>query len=250
MRSLIEDGRLVEAHRAQGRLSHNLADDRRRRRHQLRLVGEISDRFEVAGHDTLLRHGSAFDASRRRLRVSAGIDQALDDDAEVREAHQHNDRLHAHQGVIVQGVGPPPIFALGGHHGDRSADLSQSDGDVGGCGNSQSAGHAGHNLALHSGLQAGNELLPASSKQQRISAFEADNKGPVSRLLHQQCVDLILRVTRPAGVLAYVDDVGIRRDFVEQFMRDEPIVHHDVGLPEQLQTFDGNQTRIAGPRAH
>lgn len=107
MGSLIEDGCLVEARRAQRRLSHNLADDRRRRRHQLRLVGQIGDRFEVSGHDALLRHGAAFDASRRRMRVSAGSDQALDDDAEVREAHQHNDRLHARQGIIVQGVGPP-----------------------------------------------------------------------------------------------------------------------------------------------
>ncbi len=96
MGSLVEDGCSVEAHRAQGRLPHNLTDDRRRWRHQLRLVGEFGDRFEVSGHDALLRHGAAFDASRRRLRVSSGSDQALDNLGEVREAHQHNDRLHAY----------------------------------------------------------------------------------------------------------------------------------------------------------
>ena len=183
MSSLIANGCLVVVRRAQGRLTHNLADDRRRRRLQLCLVSQIGDRFESAGHDALLRHRASFDASRRRVSVSAGSDQALDDNTEVREAHQHNDRLHTRECVIVQGVSPPPVLALGGHHGDRSTDLSERDGNVGGCGNSQSAGHAGHNLALHSGVQAGSEFLPASSKEQRVSTFEADDEGPVSRLL-------------------------------------------------------------------
>ena len=56
----------------------------------------------------------------------------------------------------------------------------------------------------------------------------------MSRLLDKQRIDLILPVTRPAGILANVDDLRIGFEFVEQFMRDEPIMNHHVSLLEQL----------------
>src|SRR5579859_4107892 len=102
----------------------------------------------------------------------------------------------------------------------------------------------------HPGPQAGEHLLAAPAEDERIAALEPDHEPPGQGVRNQDGVDVILLHGRAVRDLGRVDDLDIRRQFIEQRLRGEPVDHHNVGLAEQLPAPHGDQPRVARPAAH
>ena len=72
---------------------------------------------------------------------------------------------------------------------------------------------------------------------------------PCLGVLDQGVVDGLLGHEAAVGDLRGVDDLDVRREFVEQVAGAEPVGDDDVGLGEQTAAADGDQVRVAGAAA-
>ena len=93
-------------------------------------------------------------------------------------------------------------------------------------------------------------LFAGAAEDQRVSTLQANDLRSCSGARHHQKVDLLLPDSFAAAPLAHVLNLGGRRNQSQDFGRDQVVVQHDVGRPEQPQRFHRQQFGIARTRAH
>src|SRR5262249_61166241 len=76
------------------------------------------------------------------------------------------------------------------------------------------------------------DLLGEPAEDRRVTALEADDAATAAGAIDQQPVDLRLAHAVAARRLAGVDDLGLRRRFTQQRLRNQPIVGGDVRLAD------------------
>ena len=102
----------------------------------------------------------------------------------------------------------------------------------------------------HRGRRERQRLLAPAAEDERVAALEPHH--PLSRraVLDQQRADLLLRHQVVAAPLARVDHQRVRPRVLQQLLGDEPVVHNDVGRPQQRQPLGRNEAGVARTRAH
>ena len=104
---------------------------------------------------------------------------------------------------------------------------------------------AGHDLKRHARRPTLLRLFPASSKYERIAAFQARHRFALPRLRNEQRVDVGLFHRMLRARLADVGLLGVRADILEQGRMGETIVDDDVARAQQLHAAHGDQSGIA-----
>ncbi len=103
---------------------------------------------------------------------------------------------------------------------------------------------------MRNGTAGGGErqrLLGAAAEYQRIAALEAQHAAALPRQRDQALVDAELRRPGPAGALADRDQRAFGEG--EDIGRDEGVMQDDVGGGEGVERVQGEQARVARPRA-
>src|SRR5258708_17606567 len=100
---------------------------------------------------------------------------------------------------------------------------------------------------MNAGISERLHLLPGRAKDQGIAALETDNLQPRSSQRHHQEVDLFLSdLFRPA-TLAHVMHLGRRRNKPQDLGRNQIVVKHGLGGPQQAKSLQRKQLGVARP---
>src|SRR5512133_4131336 len=86
-------------------------------------------------------------------------------------------------------------------------------------------------------------------RKESIAAFEAHHNLTCSGVLEQQCIDATLWHGVPLRLLANIDQLSLS-GVGQQGGVGEPVIYDDVGLSKAFDTADGDESRIARPRAY
>ncbi len=104
--------------------------------------------------------------------------------------------------------------------------------------------HPRHDLIRDPGLGQGERLFSAAAEDERIAALEPHDGLTGFCRAHQQSVDCLLGRRVSGGFLSYVDQLCRRHAHLEHLGGDKMVVDHDVSLPKDPLTLDGQQSRI------
>jgi len=94
------------------------------------------------------------------------------------------------------------------------------------------------------------DFLAAAAEDEGIAALQTQHALAFLGQAHQHEVDFLLRHRMVVALLADIDAVGVAPAHVENRLRDEAVMHDDVGLLHQAQRAEGQQIGIAGAGAH
>src|SRR5581483_677494 len=86
-------------------------------------------------------------------------------------------------------------------------------------------------------------LLASPTEDERVAALQTHDLVSPPAERDQQRVDLVL-VVRVAG-----NEDRILAGLGDELLRDQPVVHEHVALADELEPANGDQARVAGPRA-
>ena len=114
----------------------------------------------------------------------------------------------------------------------------------------QRRGHSGHLLKGNAVFFQKFQLLAASPEQERVAALQPHNLFALQSLFQQNPVDFLLGHRVIAGLLAYVDFLGSFRNQAQNFRANQPVVDHHLRPAKNLQSFPGEQPRVAGACAY
>ena len=109
-------------------------------------------------------------------------------------------------------------------------------------------GDARHDLESHTLFVEEQRLSASAIEHERVAPLQPRDGLALARLLGQQVADRLL-FERLRGGHADVDLFRIRPRGAQQAGRHEMVVQHDVGGRQALQTADGHEAGVAGPRA-
>jgi hypothetical protein len=114
----------------------------------------------------------------------------------------------------------------------------------------QGRGHAGNDAALDAGLAAGFQLLAASAEDEGVAALEPHDGQAVQGEGDQHRVDLVLGVRMAQLALGHRDPPRRLGRQVQDLVGDQAVMDHHVGGLQGLERLEGQQFRVARPRAH
>ena len=189
---------------------------------------------------------AAGSAAGRPCSISARRDRG-------QRAHAHVEDERAREGrqrrPVERALGLGRILVRG-HEGDRRGLVAVGDRDarVGGCGDA--GGHAGHDLERHARLGERLGLLAAAAEHERVAALQAHH--PLALRAHARRAARLISSCADAGVaglLADVDQLGVRPRVLAAAARDQAVVDDHVGPRDQLERAHGHEPRVAGPGA-
>ena len=130
----------------------------------------------------------------------------------------------------------------------RVAAARVGEGDAGVARRREPGRHAGHDLERDALLVEEQRLGAAAVEDERVAPFEPGDRLALARFFREQIADRLLLERLRRGH-AHVDFFGISPRVPEQTRMHEPVVQHHVGGRETLQAADGDEARIARPRA-
>lgn len=229
------------------RHGHRLADHQQCR--PLQALGSDGQSGQSGQDAALMNAAGVLDDQGRRRRGAARSRQALGDHPSGRHPHIDHDGLvgASQRGPVQVGISVSGMTGDKGHS-LRAAAMGQGRAGTGRGG--QGRGDARYDMALDASLAAGRKLLAATAKQERITALQAHDGQAFQRQGDQQLIDVILRQGVARLALGHVDAAGAGRREIQDFGRDQPVMHDNVGGLQNLEGLDGQQIRIARPRAH
>jgi hypothetical protein len=135
----------------------------------------------------------------------------------------------------------------------RMVAVRERDAGVGGAG--QGRGDARDDLEGNAVRGQHFEFLAAAAEHEGVAALQAHHRAARARMLEHEPVDARLRgcmrvgAAGRAGLLADVDQLGVAAHAREHVGGDQAVVQHHVGLREHAQRAQGEQARVARPRA-
>ncbi len=202
------------------------------------------------GHRPLGRVGAALDCSRGFLRIAPAGPQGLGDPWEVLHAHvqderarEPGERLPVERRLVLLRV------LVAGDERDGGRVVAMGDRDPRVRGRRDARRHARHHLELDPRPGERLCLLAAAAEDERVTALEPHHAAPMARALDHQFLDPLLRRPTVPGLLADVDQLGLRTRTVEDRGRNQAVVEHDVGGGDQLHRLHRYQAGIAGAGA-
>jgi len=111
------------------------------------------------------------------------------------------------------------------------------------------ARHARNDFEWQPGPGQRLSLLAAPAEDEWVPTLEPHHGPAEPCLRHQDLVDLLLRHRMAIGLFPHVDPLCMRR-LGQKRPRDQPVVHDHTGPAQTCQPPDGDQARIARPRAN
>jgi hypothetical protein len=93
-------------------------------------------------------------------------------------------------------------------------------------------------------------LFAAAPEQETIAALEPDNVPAAPRVFHQQFVHLFLWEGVPGIFLAGIDPHGVFRNQRENIRADQPVINHNIRLPERFRARNRQQPAPARASAN
>ena len=111
------------------------------------------------------------------------------------------------------------------------------------------AGHrrryAGNDLERHTCCSEELGFFSASSKDERVAAFQTHDDLSRTRFVDEQLIDPLLSGRTFAGLLADIDELGVLRELQEVGMN-QTVVGDDFGARENLGSPSRDQSGVAG----
>ena len=111
-------------------------------------------------------------------------------------------------------------------------------------------GDTGHHLKGYTVLNQQLQLLAAPAEDKGITTLEPHHPMTSQTFLQQNPVDFLLRHWMIAGGLADVDSPGVFGNQLQNFIRHQPVIDHNLGLTDQLLTPAGEQAGISRSGPH
>ena len=111
-------------------------------------------------------------------------------------------------------------------------------------------GDAGNNLARNLRPLQRFHLFTRPPKDQRIAALQADNTGSAARLFNHQLVNLLLRDPSAPATFSHTDDVRLISSAIEDRLRNQVIMQHNIRRRQQIRSLQRQQFWIARPCSH
>ena len=109
---------------------------------------------------------------------------------------------------------------------------------------------SGHDLERNTVARQVFGLLGPATENQGITPLEPDDQLSGLGVLEQDCIDLILVERAMPARLAGTDSNRVVTNQVQQPGACQMIVDHHIGAAHQLCSAQGQESRIAWPRAH
>ena len=110
-------------------------------------------------------------------------------------------------------------------------------------------GNSGNHRIGDAGVAQRLDLLAAAAEDEGIAALQPHRALAGFRGIDQQLVDRVLPDAGLADAATDRNARGVAADAIKNFGRDQFVVEHDVGILQRAQRLDGQQIRIARPRA-
>jgi hypothetical protein len=107
-------------------------------------------------------------------------------------------------------------------------------------------GDAGDIAHRYSGKTAGLGLFGPAPEDHRIAALQACDDQPLTRQVHQQSIDRLLRDLVEFRQLADIDPPHALGHQRHDLGADQPVMHHHIRRLDQSQGLQGQQFGIAG----
>ena len=154
------------------------------------------------------------------------------------------ERLPVERRLVLLGI------LVAGDEGDGGRVVAMGDRDPRVRGGGDARRDPGHDLEVdpRSGERLG--LLAAAAEDERVTALEPHHAAPQACVLDHQRFDPLLRGPAVPGLLADVDQLGVRTRAIEDRGRNQAVVEHDVGGRDELPRLHRDQAGIAGAGAH
>src|SRR5581483_10156812 len=198
-----------------------------------------------AGYDALIGARGPTDGDGGRGWRAASGDEALGDLRAVHQAHKHDDGLRSADASPVDLIHLMPAYERDG----RSM-LTVSERDAGIGGRAHRGTHAGNDLEGYVRRSQRLRLFSATAEKKRIAALEAYNTPAGPGVAAHETGYLVLREGMLGGLFAHVGLDAAGPGLVEQCSRGKVVIQNYIGLPDALQTFEGDQLGVAGSRPY
>ncbi len=142
------------------------------------------------------------------------------------------------------------VLGVGGDeaHRLRVFSMRQRNAGIGGAG--QRGGDAGHDFESDAVLAQEFQFLAAATKDKRVATLQPNHPLASASVLQHQRVDSNLRRMVITRLFSDLDKFGVAAREREYFFTHQAIVQDDIGLVEQAQRAQGQQSRIAGAGAN
>ena len=210
-----------------------------------RQCGQVVER---ADHDALLGARAVFDQCAGRGCGASVREQARAHALQPRDAHVERKRL-----LFARETGPVQAvvfgFRMGGHEAHRLRVIAMGQRNAGVSRAGQRGGDAGHHFVADAVRAQEFEFFAAAAEDETVAALQPHDAFAGARVFQHQCVDLFLRHVVMAGFLAHFDAFGIAARKFQHLGADQAVVQDHIGLVEQAQPAQGEQTRVAGAGA-
>jgi hypothetical protein len=108
--------------------------------------------------------------------------------------------------------------------------------------------NAGHDLARHARRGERQRFLASAPEHDRIAALQAHDPLAAERTADHDALDRFLLDGVTSGALAHVSPARLR-SMPERGAIDQGVVEHEVRGAETVDGAEGQQLRVAGPRA-
>jgi hypothetical protein len=171
--------------------------------------------------------------------------EVLRDRGQIAEAHQKHDRAVELRQRFPLDAGRCIRF-VAGDECERGGVGAMRDRNPGVCGSGQRGRNARHDLERDAGRGQLLRFFATASEDERIAAFEPDDRFPFLRFVDQELVDLLLRQRVFRCTLADVDNFRALRRAIRDGVGDESIDGDEIGACDEVRGADRQETGIAG----
>ena len=224
---------------------HYLAEDDGCGRLQPALLNQPRQRRESAGDGLLIRPRAPTHHDGRRLRRTPARHDLRGNLSERRQSHEDHQRLSTPNLVPIN-----VLYIVPSDEGDHRSMIAVRERYAGVGGNPQRRGNTRHHFERNACVGERFGFLAPASENERISALEPHDSEAAPRTVNHHGANLFLRMSVDSFLLADVDQLGARWRETQQRLIRKVVVEDNVGALENSAALAGDQTGVAGSRAH
>ncbi|MNH19401.1 hypothetical protein D3C79_791350 [compost metagenome] len=115
---------------------------------------------------------------------------------------------------------------------------------------SGSGGYARHHLERNACGGCHLQLFATATKDKGITPLQAHHAFALLRQLHQQTVGFLLNHRVRPSAFTHADAFGVATHQIQDFIANQMVIQHHIGLLHYLQPAQGQQPDVARAGAH
>ncbi len=200
-------------------------------------------RDNVLGFD-----GSAADDGNGGFFIESVFYKTSDNHGKTAKSHEDHECIEPHDGRPVRFIFR--TVGVSRDNGKVARNSPAHEGNPGESRNTGSTGYAGYDLKWNAGFEQRATFFTAATENERVSTLKSDHIKPLTCLLDEKCVYLLLGNRHSARDFPDGDELRAILGLFEQALLDQSVMDDHRSHAQQGQTSDSDEFRVAGSGPH